>query len=157
MIKYEIYKDCFEVKKGNRLWFPKDMSEAYGVRDNDFQVIKSFDNLKDAEEFFEKEKSECCSRYQATNTYTVVLFDVIELRATEYDEENEFQSDEIYDWYIDPINHSVDDVVDYVCSNASPYDTPDDIKKFITDKFTNICDSDLNEVMEELSDDFFED
>lgn len=36
MIKYEIYKDCFEIKKGNRLWFPKDMSEAYGVRDNDF-------------------------------------------------------------------------------------------------------------------------
>lgn len=156
MIKYEIYKDCFEVFKNNRLWFPKDMANAANTMDNDFTIIKSFDNLNDAEVFFNEEKKNCWSRYQESSVYDVVLFDILELRVCEYDEEGEIQSDKTYDSYIAPIEHSVNDIVEYVMSHACRYDKPEKIKKFITDTFTNIDDYDLNEVMEELSDNFFE-
>lgn len=158
MIKYEVYKEeSVEVRKNKHIWFPAEMMNAYTLMDNDMALVKSFDNLDEATNFFEAEKESCYSGYQDSYCSTLVLFDVIQLCEVEYDEENELQKIDTIDEYIAPIYHDADDVIGYVMSHACRYDKPEKVKEFITKTFNNIDDVDLAEVMEELNDSFFED
>lgn len=158
MIKYEVYKEeTVETNKNNHIWFPTDMMDAYTLMDNDMMIVKSFNNLEEATNFFEAEKENCYSGYQDSYCSTLVLFDVIQLCEVEYDEGNELQKIDTIDEYIAPIYHSINDVIGYVMSHACRYDKPEKVKEFITKTFNNIDDVDLAEVMEELNDHFFED
>ncbi len=71
--------DCFEKKTWTNL-----------------ELVEAFDYLDDAKDFFEDEKRYCRSRYTKYSTDNLVLFDVLTLEETEYDEDGDYiQGDQL--------------------------------------------------------------
>lgn len=106
MIKYEILReDHIEAIKGTTPWTTSNMLDFNDNRTATYlEVIASFESLQEAITFFENEKKRCNSYYSKSSPFSLVLFDLIELRINEYAEAGEFiQTLDVYDFYVSEV------------------------------------------------------
>lgn len=99
--RYGISIEHFEARKGNEEWTPEDMYK-YGTEEASWRYpeeLANFNDLKEAEKFFESQKR-LCSSYYSKQQWELVEFDYLALEEQEYDEDGDFIQANTLDYYI---------------------------------------------------------
>lgn len=105
MTKYEVLKETgIEMRNPNPLndYNVKELEEYSEKRSDTYhELVKQFDTMDEAREFFENEKKYCDTRKEkGFSNITFFLFDELILAESEYDEDGEFVQSEWWDSYI---------------------------------------------------------
>lgn len=108
MIKvFEVVKEeKVEVRFPRKTLRNKTLSQFYGEQpDWCYETLQSFKNKEEAQEFFEKEKDGCITKYVETSAIgKIIEFDVLQLQELDYDEDSDyFELVSVWDEYIAPI------------------------------------------------------
>lgn len=112
MIKYEVRKDVgVEIITKCRKWTAGELQRDYDNRSYwNNELLKSFDTLEEATEYFEQEKEYCTTEWwYGFGSIRGIHYDVLSLEEAEYDDDGEFVSGYRMDNYIVPYSEYTED------------------------------------------------